>query len=157
MKTFADLKRDLQVGRSLTLTFSGVGKHKYLDVPRFVVKIQSNGVYLNEDKDATTGSFLDLPRASQVEYFEDGRLNVYEVGKRDLTEEEKSIINNCPSKMPENAERCKIDMLTDGSSMYWADKRYFVSKGREDLLHIYKEVIKDNRIKGRLILSYVVK
>ena len=60
MKTFADLKRDLKLGTGIEM----VNFHNGQDIPerlqsiRYVVKVKSNGVELNKDKNATKGSLL---------------------------------------------------------------------------------------------------
>lgn len=41
-----------------------------------------------------------------------------------MTKAEQAIIDNMPSHRPENKEQCEIDVMTDGSSTYWMDKRY---------------------------------
>lgn len=69
MKTLSDFKRALTVGSSITLIDApDMPDHRFLGLPRFVVKAQTSGVYLSTDKDAVTGSFLDFPAASLVEF-----------------------------------------------------------------------------------------
>ena len=150
----------------LTLIQSQHGGHKFLNVPRYVIRKQSNGVYLAEDKGSAKGSFLELPRASLVEY--DGEtVKVYGIGKRDLTDEEKRIRANMPSALPENAEKCKIDMLTDGSFMFWADKAYLHQLNADymaghgtvrGLRYDFNEnKIWDETLKGEVSLTYTLK
>lgn len=164
MKTLADLKRDLQIGACLTLTGGRDARNAdKLNVPRYVVTKQGNGVGLSVDKTATKVSFLELPKASLVEY--DGEtVRVYESGRRDLTELERVVLDNEPSKRPENKQQLENDMLSDGSQMYWADKRYHKELGTEYLeghemvrglrYDFNHKNIVDEKIKGELSLEY---
>lgn len=70
MKTLADLKRALTLGTKITLVAApDMPSHKFLNVPRFVIKVQSKCVALHSDPDATKqGSYLDFPRAHLVEF-----------------------------------------------------------------------------------------
>lgn len=82
MKTLADLKRALSLGAGIRMTsFYGNSdrKNKLVGVVRYVVKSNTTGVYLNEDKTATKGSFLDWPKASLLEF--DGKaIKIYQSG-----------------------------------------------------------------------------
>lgn len=169
MKTIADLKRDMVIGRSLKLVFFETPfnvNNKNLNKVRYVVKTQGNGVYLNEDKQADKGSFLDYPKASLCEY--DGKtLTIYEPGVRDLTKEEQSIIDN----EPKDDEQEKFDMLTDGSTMFYRRKHYYQDKGSEYLFnggsnrgkskHVKRDGngvlrVVDDAIKGKVSLRYEI-
>jgi len=85
MKTLADLKRDLTVGKRLTMTFNRLAdKNKAirnrLGIPRKILRKQTKAIYL-ELEDSCRGSFLELPQASLIEY--DGKIiRIYEPGKR---------------------------------------------------------------------------
>lgn len=163
MKTLTDLKRDIKIGDSLVLVEApNMPNHKYLNLPRYIVKIQTNAICLNEDKEAKSGSYMDLPNAKLIEY--DGEtIKIFEPQNRPMTTEEKYIFDNMPSKRPENAERVANDMLSDGSSMYYADKKYLKDNGMEYLSGgetirgLYQNsdnTIRDEHLKGQLILSY---
>ena len=164
MKTFADLKRDLQVGKKLTLTYHHFGDNrlKSIGVAREILKVQTNGVYLKTEG-AKNGSFLDLPCASLTEY--DGKtIKIYGVGKRPLTAWEKSLIENEPSRRPENKQLALNDALTDGSSTYFMDKRYYAENHAEWRwnwnqglrLDINDMTMLDKKIKGKLELEYIL-
>ena len=155
MMTFADLKRDLSVGVKVK-RISRFGQA--CDIVKTVSKVQTNGVYLE-------GSMLQWPPASLVEY--DGvSIKIYAEGLRDLTDKEKMIIANQPSNRPENAKQCEIDIMTDGSQMFWADKRYYSElnarylKGSEwengEKYDYNTQKILSKKIKGELILQYVI-
>ena len=93
-------------------------------VVRYAVKVQSNSFALNEDKTATKGSRLDWPKASLMEY--DGKtLTIYKPGRRDLTPEEKAIIDG----EPKDDKQDEIDMLSDGSTMFYRRKSYYQNSG----------------------------
>lgn len=124
MRTLADLKRDLVVGRAVKMTsFYGEtdpAKHSFIGVVRYVVKKNSVGFYLNADRQAAKGSYFDYPKSSLLEY--DGKtIKIYQSGIRPLTEEEKQIMKN----EPRDDKQQEIDMMTDGSTMFYRGKRYF--------------------------------
>lgn len=131
MKTLADLKRALSVGAEVKMTYC-TWEHRFLNVPRFVVKTQSNGVQFSTNKDDKKGSFFDFPKASLLDF--DGQVfTVYSTGKRPLTDNERDILENAPSQRAENREQVERDIMTDGSSMFWADERYFKENDAEYL------------------------
>lgn len=162
MKTFADLKRDLVVGKTLTMTYSSFEKNKLLNKPRKIIKVQTNGVYL-ETEGTKRGSFLAFPCASLTEY--DGKtIKFYRVGKRPLTAQEKALIDNEPSRRLENKQLVKNDLLSDGSTTYYMDKKYYMENNanwRWDYykglrLNFYEMNMYDNKIKGNLDLQYTI-
>jgi hypothetical protein len=79
MKTLADLKRDLTIGRKLRMVrfYESETEGRLLNVPREVVAVQSNGVWLSlppemrRSLDRSPRSYLDFPKAKDLEY--DGR------------------------------------------------------------------------------------
>lgn len=166
MKTFTDLKRDLTVGRSLTMIYhenmeTDERAKSRIGQARFIVKKQTNGVYLNPDKTATKGSFLELPRASLVEY--DGKIiTVYGPSKRPLTESEAKILKDMPSHKKENEQQCVNDIMTDGSTMYWRDKAYLKANDALWYDETYQgkhynhndQLMIDYSLKGKKELSY---
>jgi len=163
MKTLADLKRDLSIGKQVTLIKADHPNHKMLNIPRYVVKTQGNGVMLSPDKNATKGSFLDFPRASLLEY--DGTtITIYEIGSREPSPQEQYILSQQPSRLEKNAKQCQIDVLTDGSTMFYADKEYFRGLGMEYLggfewkqgkkYDFSTNRIDDESIKGKVSLVY---
>ena len=165
MKTLADLKRDLKIGDSITLVESPLRPdHKFLNIKRYVVKKQGNGVYLNPDKNATKGSFLEFKNAKLTEY--DGKtIKTFLVGSRNLTEQELRVFNNKPSKRAENQELLEQDMLTDMNTTYYMDKKYLRENNMEYLmsstgltkrLDYNNMIIIDEQVKGGLELSYVI-
>ena len=167
MKTLADLKRDLQIGTSIQM----INFNNREEIPerlqgtRYVVKVKSNGIELNKDKEATKGSFLDYPKATLCDYTGD-TLTIYDAGYRELTAHEQSIMDNVPSKRKENAEAVYNELMTDGSGFYWKDKAYYRDNeaeylaGHEEvrgLRYDYNEKkIRDNSIKGEVSLVYKI-
>jgi len=165
MKTLSDLKRDLNIGDSITLVEAPtMPEHKWLNIKRYVVKKQGNGVYLSPDKNETKGSFLEFKNAKLTEY--DGKtIKVFMVGQRPLTEQELRVYNNKPSNRKENESLVEQDLMTDSSTTFWMDKRYLQEKGMEYLmansgetkhLDYSKMLITDEQVKGDLELSYVI-
>lgn len=156
--TIAELKRKLQVGTALKMTFNSIGHTSKLNIIRFIVKVQGNGVYLNEDKEETKGSFLEFPKSSLMELSQTG-FKTFRAGFRDFTEEETKIIKN----EPKDEEQQKIDLMTDGSQMFYRRKRYYKECGFEYLssqskpikgLYRMNEKIRDEGLKGDLDLEY---
>lgn len=164
MKTLADLKRDLQVGMSITLVEAPtMPNHKFLNQKRYIVKKQGNGVYLNVDINAASGSFLEFTNAKLTEY--DGNtIKIYKAGTRPLTADEQSILDNRPTNRPENKERIEMEIMTDTNGSYYLDKEYFSQNGMSYLFesggtkryNFSEGTITDEQIKGDLELSYLI-
>lgn len=165
--TLSDLKRDLQIGDTLTLVEAPkMPNHKYLNITRYVVRKQGNGVYLNADKDAKSGSFLEFTNAKLTEY--DGKtIKTFLPATRPLTDYEQRIYDNRPTSRPEMKERIEMEIMTDTNGSYYMDKAYFRENGCEYLmggevrglylLHDGHEVsIRDKQLKGDLELSYII-
>lgn len=160
--SLSELKRKLQKGTAIKMTFNSLSGHSAkLNKIRYVVKVSTTGVYLNENKDEIKGSFLEFPKSSLLEMNEKG-FKIFITGKRDLTEEEQNILNNEPSRRKENEEKCKIDLLTDGSQMFYKDKYYHKEHDSlwkygkvKGLRYDYNEnKMFDDNIKGDLSLEY---
>lgn len=162
MKTFADLKRDLQIGKTLTMIYSSLSGNKLIGIPRQIIGTQSNGISLQTDNKSGK-SFFSLPCASLTEY--DGKIiKIYQIGKRDLTAEEKAILDNEPSNRKENEQLAINDVMTDGSRTYWMDKRYYAEHNanwrweetRGLRLDLNDRRMYDKKIKGKLDLQYTL-
>lgn len=159
------MKRDLCIGAGLCMTFNASGHSDKLNKTRYVIKTSTTGVCLNEDKNATKGSFLEFTKASLTEYDGD-TLKVYFAGRRDLTADEQRIRDNVPSKRPENKERAEFEALSDGSGLFYADQHYYKENDSEYLAghttskgmrYDYNtQAIQDDKIKGELSLSYKI-
>lgn len=70
-KTLADLKRDLVQGTEVIMTFNSNNSERiqsYLNIPRYIVKVQSNGIYISENNEALSGSWLEFPKASRMSF-----------------------------------------------------------------------------------------
>lgn len=164
MKTLAELKRELNIGNSITLIESPtMPNHKWLNVKRYVVKKQGNGVYLSPDKNDVKGSFLEFTNAKLTEY--DGKeIRTYQPGHRELNAQERYVLFNCPSKRPENQEIVEQDIMTDGSRVFWMDRKYFQDLDMEYLdnsrgikrIDWNTTTIIDEQIKGNLELRYII-
>jgi hypothetical protein len=113
-KTFTDLKRALVPGAKLILV-ERFGKPENQE--RIIKKVQTNAIAF--DKNGTL-SWLPFPTASLVE-FDGKRVTFYGQGLRELTEDEKRILDNQPSD-PKQGE---IDALSDGSTMFYRRQAYF--------------------------------
>lgn len=164
MNTLADLKRKLKVGTSIKLIYSRMENSKRLNLLRYVIKTQTNGVYLNEDKNATKGSFLELPRASLINYNEkEGILEVFCPITRELNEEEQEVWD----KQPQDEEQSKIDLMTDTNTMFYRRKQYFKNCGfgylfyeadnsKKITFYNGKPLVIDKTEKGDLDLKYKI-
>ena len=170
MATLADLKRKLKIGQGVKLVaYEGMNPEnprQNLNKIRYVVKVQSNGVYFNEDKTATKGQALDFPKATLLEADDKG-FKIYRAGLRDLTEAERKIIDNEPT----DDKQDEIDALSDGSVMYRRRKSYYEESGSFYLFGISREQgkrltekkndkgelvyqIEDDGLKGEMLLTY---
>lgn len=159
--TKEELKRQLRVGRELKLVF----RFKRLDKPskRVVKRAQTNGVWLERKEKPGKLSFLELGKASLIEADSKG-FRLYEAGKRDLTEEERVVLSNLPTrqKTEEMKEIIEGDLMQDMSRGYWMDKVYtqkhkipWYWKPARGLYYLRGEnKMRDDRIKGKLELEY---
>ena len=155
MKTLADLKRDLKEGAVLTLTERN-GEPR--NDRKKVIEARAGGVSFATEKDGvfTGKAALDFPAASLLAY--NGKnIVIYSIGERELTETEKALIANMPSHRQENAKQCEIDVMSDGSTMYWRDKAYTKENNIEWYWKDYNYQTKkrrDKQIKGAVSLKY---
>jgi hypothetical protein len=158
MKTLADLKRDLAMpGLKLNLvSVSGIPKNE----ARTVFKIQTNNICFLKP-DGKSKSWLELPKASLLEY--DGKtIKIFEPARRPLTDKEKEIMAN----EPRDAKQDEIDMLSDGSTMYYRRERYYRDSGYFYLFGTKADkgmrlthekatpLIEDETLKGELSIIY---
>lgn len=68
VRTLAELKRTLKVGDRLTMIrHDWFPEGKLLNVPRYIVATNTQGIVLNEDSKASDGSHLLWPKASRVQ------------------------------------------------------------------------------------------
>lgn len=168
INTLAALKKKLQKGQAVKLV-SWFGQNEQnattesakakLGKTRYVVKVQTNGVYLSPDKEATDGSYWEFPAASLVEVNNSG-FKVYGIGERPLSPQEAAVMAN----EPKDAEQDRIDAMSDGSTMYYRRKRYYAGSGfpyldSSDWYHGLRRnpnrnTISDKSIKGALELEY---
>ena len=160
MKTLSDLKRFLKEGAIVKMIYSDIPKNSLIGKKRKVVKVQTNGIYFVDPDDIQSKkSYLDFPKALLLEVTEKS-FKIYNKGLRDLTAEEKKIRNNAPK----DPEQSKIDIMTDGSTMYWREKRYYIQHNAEYLIGNKSErgmrydfntkKVWDDNVKGILSLEY---
>ncbi len=162
MKTLADLKRVLQVGKRLTCIHGPKSGAR-----REVIEVQTNAIVLidpdspnmNKLKKNWNGSWLEFPKATLVEVTDKG-FKMYMPGIRDLTEDEQKVIAN----EPRDDKQDEIDLLTDGSIMFHQRKRYYEEAG---FGYLYigdknrrrynrdKTKVVDSSVKGDLSLEYI--
>lgn len=186
MKTRADLFRDLKKGNKELLKTIHYGKTveelilqnknnrfiKNMTEWRSVSKIQTNSISLD-------GSWLDIPAASLVEYDGD-TIKIYDVGYRHLTAEEQAVMEEW--RKITQTERYKQDayndIMTDGSTTYYQDKRFFENSkypylndcsdfknGKkytnviflENNCRLEGDFILDKSIKGLLLMAYAIR
>jgi len=159
MKTFADLKRNLQVGKELILV-ERFGQRIENPQPRKIIKVQSNAIVIEKLPGSGKESRLYFPPSSLIEITEKG-FKIYYPGKRDLTLQELDCLIN----QPQDPKQEEIDALSDGNVMFWRREEYFKE---HDALYLrgYKEEkglkydfndgkVRDNKIKGDLALEYI--
>lgn len=173
MKTRAEFFRDAKANKialELIERFGSRDIKENMQGIRKIGKVQSNAIYLinkNGDK-----SFLELAKASLMEYTED-ELRIYNAGYREMTEKEKQVMREWEtiSNTEDYKRQAKIDALGDGSTTYYMKKRFFIDKKMEYLMGTgngikklifnkyyngEKECIRDDNVKGDLILVYKV-
>ena len=164
MKTLSDMKRDIKIGQKWeVVSCNGKPPADKISGDREIVHIQSNSIaFKREDKPK---SWLQFPPASLLEYSGD-EIKIYEPGYRPLTEAEQSVVDNMPSHRQENGEAVERDLLSDGSSTYWMDKKYTKEAGADwywskcrglTYRHATSDEparMRDEKIKGVLSLHY---
>ena len=158
MKTLADLKREC-LGKTLLLK-ERWGKPENKN--RIVIGVKSNSIVLQTEEGKK--SYLEMPKASLLEY--DGKnIKIYEPGTRALTPEEQRIRSNDPK----DPEQDRIDMMSDGSTMFYRRQHYYKQVGYEYLFTSSRThngkyltyaagvpMIRDDALKGKLSLVYEV-
>lgn len=160
MKTLSDLKRYLKAGTVVKMIYNCTSNNRLLNKKRKVVKVQTNGIYFVDPDDTNSRkSYLDFPKASLLEITEKS-FKIYNKGLRDLTAEEKKIRDNAPK----DPKQSRIDIMTDGSTMYWRVKRYYMQHNAEYLKGNKSErgmrydfntnKVWDDSVKGELALEY---
>ena len=162
MKTVADLKRYLVKGAKVTLIWAKDSKHKNLNIERYVVKVQGNGVELSVNPEDKRGSFLDFPPATLCDVSENG-FAIYLVGYRELTEQERAILEEEKGLCTE--EEFHNDMISDGSTCYWRKVRFYDTKypefkylfqGEQKGMRLSRGLVMDNKVKGEKFLEYSI-
>ena len=166
MKTLADLKRDAKSGKisgEMIIRNGSNNIPETLQGMRKIVDANTVGItFLNKDGKK---SELPIKCASLVEYT-DELLTVYQAGKRDLNTEEQRIMDEWKAVTDTEAykNQSNIDALSDGSTTYYQQKRFFENKGFDYLLGFEESKgkkydfntrkIRDNSIKGEVSLQY---
>lgn len=153
-----DFKNALTIGRKIRL-INRFGKE--MNDLREVEKVQSNSVKFKGLNGSKAG-WLEFPKSSLIDF--DGKTaKIYQAGLRELTEEEKRIRDD----EPKDDEQDRIDMLSDGSTMFYRRKKYYKDVGYEYLFTSSKKIqgkyltykdgkhmIQDDKIKGEINLIY---
>lgn len=166
MKTLSDLKRDAKSGKLFGEMVVRCGTN---DIPeRLKGKRQifdANSVAIFFKTHDGKKSELRIERASLLEYTED-TLTIYNEGFRDLNSDEKAIMNEWKeiANTPESIRQREIDLLTDGSQMFYKEKAFFHNKGYLYLMGFDEEKglkydfntkqIRDKNIKGTISMQY---
>lgn len=171
MKTLADLKRDLNKGDKIIMTFNAMEGSsdrikQFIGVKRYIISKNTTGIKISPDKNATKGIFLEFPKKASLCEYDGETLKIYDAGFRELTEEEKRVKNNVPSRREENKEAVYNELITDVSVFYWKDKQYYKENNMEYLsghetikglrYHYNTGMIEDESIKGLLSLEYKI-
>jgi hypothetical protein len=84
MKTLKDLKDRLKVGETLTLIYFGGNQHAGLNIPRKIIKVQSNAIQL-EGINGKDGSWVYFPRRCEVEFHETNE-NKFRIHFKDMAQ-----------------------------------------------------------------------
>lgn len=161
-KTLAQLKRDAKSGNlfaKLIIRQGTTNIPERLQVVRQIIGSNSVGItFLTKDGKK---SELTIESASLVEYT-DTHITTYRPGLRDLTEEEQAIFAEWELKRDRRQE--EIDAISDGSTSYYQEKKFFIDKGYEYLMGLKKikgqkydfatKKVFDNSIKGEVEMQY---
>jgi len=153
MGNVAELKKALTVGRNLKAVY------RFREIEpenRVVTRIKSNGVYLRKPNGKE--SFLDIPKTNLITIDDIGFI-IFCAGVRELSPKEKEIIAN----EPKDEKQEKIDMMGDGSQMFWLRKKYYAENNAEYLNHkkqrgMYylhgENKVEDESVRGKPCLIY---
>lgn len=164
IKTLTQLKKDAKAGN---LFAEMIIRQGTTDIPdmikgkRQIIDANSVGItFLNNDKKK---SELRIECSALLEYTDD-HITIYDAGLRDLTVDEQAIFDKWESKRDKKQEN--IDALTDGSTSFYQQKRFFTELGYEYLLGYEKKQGKkfdfntrkvyDNSIKGNICMQYLI-
>lgn len=172
VKTLAQLKRDSKSGKIWMKCVEAQGRTgkdipESMRNPRRLIDANSVDIFfLTPDGDT---SACPARRANLIEYTDEG-LTVYSFGFRDLTAEEKKVMDEWKTieNSEEYQESCRRDVLSDGSSSYWRKKWFFNDRNMPWLFTYdgiskygkeYDEAkgkVKDLNVRGDVILRYVI-
>ncbi len=155
IKTLADLKR-LPVGTKITMIYPTT--NRLCGIEREVLSANTTGISI---KTGEKKSFFEYPKATLFEATKDG-FRTYKAGLRDLTAEEKRIMDN----RPQDAKQAEIDIMTDSSVMFRREQLYYKQSGFEYLnghdeqkgmrFCFNTRKIIDRNIKGDIDLEYTI-
>lgn len=156
LRTLADVKRALYVGRKLTCTFHN--NPKRIGWKRQVVKVTTVDVSMIDPTDPhPVPSHLPFPKATLME-IEGNKFRIFEPGYRDLTAQEKA----CVAGEPNDDVQDERDALSDGNVMFYRRKRYYEASefpylfrvGAVNGLSFDGVKVRDPKVKGKLSLEY---
>ena len=167
---FAEVKRKLTVGTKLIVTYpDGKVLNREIIISRAtqVVMIDPTKDDADERRKQGKGSWLEFPAASLVDII-DNDFSIYWPGYREMTVEEKAVYDGRPI----DKEQSMNDAMTDGSTMFWREKKYFTDKGMTHLLgyvtgkaesvdHNKRTddgyfMVRSNKVKGALCMTYTI-
>jgi len=159
-KTFAQLKKDLTLGRKVKQNYSSWGD-KLVGTVRPITKVQSNAVRLDN-------SWLYYPKTSkQVEYV-DNVFRFYKVGKRPLNEKEKAAVEEWKkiTQTEQYKKDAEYDAYTDYNGTYYQQKWFWEQKGMKYMFYEEsgglkrdmndRDYVWDNSLKGELEFEYEI-
>lgn len=159
MKTLADLKRDANSGKMYMLMIERYGSTDIIDRLKGVRPVlRANTVSVTLRNQTGEESEMRFQNAALTEYTGD-TLTIYNAGERDLTPEEKAVLNQA------EAEKERYKKENPYSESYWHMKQFFKNcpfpylagnetvKGKK---YQYNGKIQDNQIKGNAILKYKI-
>ena len=169
-KSVAQLKRDANSGNLSLVLISRFGDSNIkpeLSGTRKVLKANSTSVIIS--KDGGRCSYLDLPRASLVEYRDDC-LTIYEPALRNLEPFELNILAKLKDYKltPEFKRLEEIDCATDTNFAYYEEIKFFNKyfpkyiylmgheKQNGQIFDFNTQKIKDENLKGKIALRYDV-
>ena len=163
--TLAQLKRDAKSGtlKAEMVYRYGEAIPERLTGVRDIIGANSVAIFF-KNKDGNK-SELRIKKAALVEYEKD-RITLYSAGKRPLNAAEKAVMDEWQqiTETDDYKKRSYNDAMTDGSSTYYQEKRFFCEKGYGYLMGLdyekgckydfYTHMVIDESIKGEKEIEY---
>ena len=154
MKTYAQLKKDLQVGKQLKVIYHATRQEQVGNI-KTITKTQSNAIYTTCEKDRDGKEIrLDLPTSASLVEYENNIFTIYFVGARDLNEQELEFLRLVKQEQEkrqfDNPYFIKLSLAKQSGLEYMATdtptKRFSA----------YEQKVYDSSVKGAKFISFEI-